>query len=72
MNELAETVIRVLDSESRIMHIPLVKALGEQFEEIYVRYPNTSKIKQFYECKYSLEDIIRNIYETNFNRSSAS
>ena len=72
MNELAETVIRVLDSESKIMHIPLVKALGEQFEEIYVRYPNTNKIKQYYECKYNLEDIIRNIYETNFNCSSTS
>lgn len=72
MNELAETVIDVLGSDSEIMHIPLEKAFGNQFEEIYVRHPNTNKIKRFYECKHNLEDIIRNIYEKNFDRSSAS
>lgn len=72
MNELAQTVINTLGSTSTTTNIAFEAAHSNKFEEIYVRFPNTKKIKQFYECKYSLEDIIRNIYETNFNRSSAS
>ena len=69
---LAKEVIKVTGSLSLIEMVPLKEALGEQFEEIYVRFPNTDKIKKFYTCKYSLQEIIKNIYETNFNRSSTS
>lgn len=70
--ELAQIVKEVVHSKSEIEYIPLKKALGEQFEEIYTRYPNTNKIKQYYECKYDIKEIVRNIYETNFNSNSAS
>lgn len=69
---LSAIVIHEFDSESTPKFIPLKEALGEQFEEIYNRFPNTDKIKQYYTCKYSLEDIVRNIHETNFNSNSAS
>lgn len=72
VNELAQAVIKTTNSMSLIEMIPLKEALGEQFEEIYVRFPNTDKIKKYYQCKYKLSDIIENIYETNFNRSSTS
>lgn len=72
IGDLAQTVVKVVGSNSFIEHIGFEEALGKNFEEIYVRYPNTDKIKQYYECKYTLTDIIKNIYETNFNRSSTS
>lgn len=59
MNELADTCIRLLGKNNLVRHIPFDKALGKQFEEIYIRFPNTDKIKQYYQCKYSLEDIIK-------------
>jgi UDP-glucose 4-epimerase len=69
---LAQTVLDVTQSKSKATFIPLKKALGENFEEIYSRYPNTDKIKKHYVCKYNLHDIIKNIYETNFNSNSPS
>lgn len=60
---LAQTVIDVSKSKSRIINISFEEALGKQFEEIYIRFPNTQKISQFYKCKYSLNDIIENIIE---------
>lgn len=72
IGDLAQTVVKTVNSTSFIEHIGFEEALGKNFEEIYVRYPNTDKIKKYYECKYTLTDIIKNIYETNFNRSSAS
>ena len=72
LNTLAERILEVVDSTSEKTYVPFDKALGDKFDEIYIRYPNTDKIKQFYECKYSLDDIIRNIYETNFNSNSTS
>ena len=72
MTELAKDVVLVTNSKSYIEYVDFGEALGPQFEEIYVRYPNTNKIKQYYTCQYNLKEIIKNIYETNFNRSSAS
>lgn len=59
VNELADMVIKTTGSNNYIKHIPIDKALGGQFEEIYCRFPNTNKIKQYYQCKYTLEDIIK-------------
>ena len=61
VNELADLVVRVTESggTSYIKHIPFEDALGTQFEEIYRRFPNTDKIKQYYQCKYTLEDVIK-------------
>lgn len=72
VNQLASEVIAETESMSMIEMISFKDALGEQFEDIYVRYPNTDKIKKYYECKYTLQDIIKNIYETNFNRRRTS
>lgn len=58
---LAQTVIDLTKSKSRIINIPFEEALGSKFEEIYIRFPNTQKISQYYKCKYSLTDIIENI-----------
>ena len=70
VSTLAKEVITVVNSRSFIEHIAFKDALGDQFEEIYVRYPNTDKINKYYTCKYNLKDIIRNIYETNFDNRS--
>lgn len=59
--ELAQNVIKTLESKSDVMIIPFEQALGKQFEEIYIRFPNTNKIKQYYECKYTLTDIIESL-----------
>jgi UDP-glucose 4-epimerase len=49
MNELATLV------GGEVEHVPL------DFEDIHTRFPNTDKIKQYYTCKYTLEDIIENV-----------
>lgn len=56
MNELADMCIKV-HGGSYVKHVPM----AENFEEIFTRYPNTDKIKQYYKCKYNLEDIVRSI-----------
>jgi len=61
MNMLADTCIRLSGVDSVIKYQTFEEAFGTQFEEIYIRFPNTDKIKQYYTCKYNLEDIIRNI-----------
>lgn len=61
INELAELVKNILNSESNIIHIPFDKAFSTTFEEIYIRYPDTTKIKKYYTCKYSLKDIINSL-----------
>lgn len=61
INELAEQVKDILHSESNIIHIPFDKAFTTPFEEIYIRYPDTTKIKKYYSCKYSLKDIINSL-----------
>jgi UDP-glucose 4-epimerase len=63
VKSLAENVINVIGSNSKIEYTPLSEAFSEKFEEIYVRFPNTSKINKYYKCKYSLINIITNIKE---------
>ena len=72
VSTLAQEVIKVVGSKSFIEHIAFKDALGDQFEEIYTRYPNTDKINKYYTCKYNLQDIIKNIYETNFGNRRSS
>lgn len=59
--DLAKNVIEISNSKSKIKFIPFNEALGVQFEEIFVRFPNTEKINKFYTCKYTLEDTIRSL-----------
>jgi UDP-glucose 4-epimerase len=60
MNELADTCIRASGTRALVRHTP-IRDVGVSFEEIYTRFPNTDKIKQYYICKYNLGDIIENI-----------
>lgn len=59
--ELAKNVLEVLNSKSELRLITFNDAFNENFEEIYIRFPDTSKIKQYYECKYSLRDVIESL-----------
>ena len=61
VNELAYVCVEIFKSTSSFEYVSFDDALGKQFEEIYVRYPNTEKIEQYYKCKHSLADIIENI-----------
>lgn len=61
VKQLASTVIELLNSTSEIEYIPFENALGENFEEIFIRYPNTDKINKYYTCKYNLETIIKGL-----------
>mgnify|MGYP001201335128 CR=1 FL=1 len=72
LNELAATILTIIDSISDVKHISFEDAYNSSFEEIYKRFPNTDKIKKYYKCKYSTDDIIRNIYETNFSSCCSS
>lgn len=67
INELASTVKFITNSTSNIINVPLNVSI---IEDIHTRYPNTDKIKQYYTCKYNIHQIIRNIYEKNFNSNS--
>lgn len=66
MKELADVVIKELKSDSKI------KMVKKNIDEIYTRYPRLEKINHFYQSKYTIEDIIRNIYETNFSGCATS
>ena len=54
INELASMCFNVFGSDVGRTHV----TFDSQFGEIYIRFPNTNKIKQYYTCKYSLEDIV--------------
>jgi UDP-glucose 4-epimerase len=56
--QLAKTVIRVLNSNSKIVYRPYEDDFSEQFGEIYKRKPNTDKMNQYYTSVYSIENII--------------
>jgi len=64
--DLAHIVKTELNSNSEI------KMVKKDIDEIYNRYPKLDKINQLYKTKYTLEDIIRNIYETNFSSCTTS
>lgn len=69
LNELADIIIDEYKSNSKKKYISF-SDVYDKFNEIYIRFPNTSKIKEFYECKYNINDILRNIYETSINNNS--
>lgn len=66
IGNLAKLIKKELNSSSNIVFEK------NTYDDIFERFPNTSKISKYYTCKYSLQDIIRNIYEKNFSSNSAS
>ncbi len=60
---LAQRVIELTGSESKIEYIPYEKAYAKGFDDMQRRVPDTSRAKQFIDWnpKYSLDDIIRQV-----------
>lgn len=63
INGLAELVIQMSGSSSRIVRIPYDEAYEEGFEDMQRRVPDTTRIYDLigWEAKRSLEDIIRDV-----------
>jgi UDP-glucose 4-epimerase len=61
ISNLAEKVIELTESGSKINLIPFNEVYSKEFEEIYYRVPDISKISKFYAPKYSLDDIIKSM-----------
>lgn len=63
MNELAQKVKELTDSNSEINHIPYEEVYGKGFEDMQRRTPDLSKIKETigYEPTHTTEDILNNV-----------
>jgi len=63
MNELAERVIKLTGSKSRITHLPYDQAFGEGFEDMLRRTPNVEKLRAHidYSPDYSINDILQTV-----------
>lgn len=63
INQLAETVKRVLKSNSVILHVPYKEVYGDGFEDIFFRVPDTSKTEKIIGFKpgVKLEEMIARI-----------
>jgi UDP-glucose 4-epimerase len=61
--QLAERVIELAGSQSKIELVPYEKAFSNQYGDIYRRVPDLTKIKQTigYEPKHTLDDIIKDM-----------
>lgn len=63
IRELAERVIRVVGSNSKIVFIPFDQAFGPDFEDMQRRVPDIRKVQQLigFQPRYQLDDIIRDV-----------
>jgi nucleoside-diphosphate-sugar epimerase len=63
IQELAEEVVRMTGSESRIRHVPYEEAYGEGFEELGSRRPDTTAIEQMtgWRAQHTVEEAIDDI-----------
>jgi len=63
INDLANKIIKLTKSKSKISHISYKKAYGEGFEDMQRRQPDLSKVRRLigYRPKSSLDDVIREI-----------
>ena len=63
INELAELVLEVTGSGSRVVHVPYEKAYPQGFEDMTRRVPDTSKIRQLtgWRPRYSLRETLADI-----------
>ena len=61
ISQLAETVISVVNSKSKIIYRPHNDDFSGQFGEIYKRKPNTDKMKQYYTPVHEIQSIIRSM-----------
>lgn len=74
IQELAEQVVELVpNTSSHITQISYEDAYGEGFEDMLQRRPDTTLLKKLtdFECRYSLEDIITDMYEYLSNGESS-
>jgi len=66
INALAEKVISITGSKSKIIHIPYDQAYPIGFEDMQRRVPNTKKIESLtgWKPEYSIDEIILSIYKS--------
>jgi UDP-glucose 4-epimerase len=66
INALAEKVISITGSKSKIIHIPYDQAYPVGFEDMQRRVPNTKKIETLtgWKPEYSIDEIILSIYKS--------
>ena len=66
INALAEKVISITGSRSKIIHIPYDQAYPVGFEDMQRRVPNTKKIETLtgWKPEYSIDEIILSIYKS--------
>lgn len=66
IHELAERIIAMTGSGSRIVRIPYEEAYEEGFEDMQRRFPSTEKINKFtgWQPTKKLDDIIRSVIES--------
>ncbi len=63
IQELAEEIVRMTGSDSRIRHVPYEEAYGEGFEELGSRRPDTTAIEQLtgWRARHTVEEAIQEI-----------
>lgn len=61
MNDLAETILEVSGSASRIVHVPFRDVFGRDFEDVPRRIPDTEKIRTLlgWEPRIGLHEIVK-------------
>lgn len=63
IKDLAQTVIEITGSSSKIVYVPYEQAFSKEYGDIRLRIPNINKLRSSinYEPKYTLEDIIKDM-----------
>jgi len=63
MNELARRVIALTGSASEIRHIPYEQAYGQEVDDLMVRQPSLSKLREWigYAPRYSLDETLADV-----------
>jgi UDP-glucose 4-epimerase len=61
IRQLAERVIRYVNPELEIRHVPYAQVFGDGFEDIRRRIPDLTRVRETigYEPRYNLDDIVR-------------
>lgn len=72
INELAQTVVRVLGSSSEIIHVPYEKAYTAGFEDLAARQPDITRLRDVtgFSPRFALEQTIEDIASTMRERAS--
>ena len=74
IQELAEEVVRMTDSDSAIRHVPYEEAYGEGFEELGRRKPDTTALEELtgWRVRHTVEEAIGDIIEFERGREAAT